>query len=71
MKHRVSSAVWGFVVGQWLLPTTILTEMVAPPVLITAYLWGASLAVSMAIVAWGTITASDEVGQTPSATPAD
>jgi len=64
-------AVWGFVVGQWLLPATILMEMVAPPLLVTAYLWGASLTSSMAVVAWGTITASDEVGQTPSATPAD
>jgi hypothetical protein len=66
-----SVAVWGFVVGQWLLPATILMEMVAPPLLITAYLWGASLTISMAIIAWGTLTASDEVGQAPSATPAD
>jgi hypothetical protein len=66
-----SFAVWGFVVGQWLLPATILAEMVAPPLLVTAYLWGASLTISMAIVAWGTITASDEVGQSPRATPAD
>ncbi len=66
-----SIAVWGFVVGQWLLPATILAEMVAPPLLVTAYLWGASLTISMAIVAWGTITASDEVGQSPRATPAD
>jgi hypothetical protein len=66
-----SVAVWGFVVGQWLLPATILMEMVAPPLLVTAYLWGASLTLSMAIVAWGTITASDEVGRTPTATPAD
>lgn len=66
-----SVAVWGFVAGQWLLPATILMEMVAPPLLVTAYLWGASLTLSMAIVAWGTITASDEVGRTPTATPAD
>jgi hypothetical protein len=66
-----SVAVWGFVIGQWLLPATILMEMVAPPLLITAYLWGASLTVSMAIVAWGTITAGDEVGRTPRATSAD
>lgn len=66
-----SVAIWGFVVGQWLLPATVLMEMVAPPFLVTAYLWGASLAVSMAIVAWGTITASDEAGRAPSATPAD
>lgn len=50
-------AVWGFVVGQWLLPATVLMEMVAPPLLMTAFLWGALLAVSMGIVAWGTITA--------------
>jgi hypothetical protein len=66
-----SVAVWGFVVGQWLLPATILMEMVAPPLLITAYLWGTSLTVSMAIVAWGTITTTDDGGQTTSATPAD
>ena len=66
-----SIAVWGFVVGQWLLPATILMEMVAPPLLITAYLWGASLTISIAIVAWGRITASDEGDQTPSARPAD
>ena len=35
-----STAVWCFVVGQWLLPATILMEMVAPPLLITACLWG-------------------------------
>lgn len=50
-------AVWGFIVGQWLLPATVLMEMVAPPLLVTAFLWGALLAVSMGIVAWGTITA--------------
>jgi hypothetical protein len=66
-----SVAVWGFVVGQWLLPATILMEMVAPPLLLTAYLWGAALTVSMALVAWGTIAASDERGRAPSATPAD
>jgi len=66
-----STAVWGFVAGQWLLPATVLMEMVAPPLLITAYLWGALLVISMAIVAFGTITASDEAGRTPGATPAD
>lgn len=66
-----SIAVWGFIVGQWLLPVTVLMETVAPPLLITAYLWGTALAVSMAIVAWGTITASDDVGRAPSGTPAD
>jgi hypothetical protein len=64
-------AIWGFVVGQWLLPATILMEMVAPPLLLTAYLWGAALTISMAIVAWGTITAGDGMGQTPGGTPAD
>ncbi|MFB6170149.1 MAG: hypothetical protein ABEJ06_03290 [Haloarculaceae archaeon] len=52
-----SVAVNGFIVGQWLLPATVLMEMVAPPLLITAYLWGAILAISMGLVAWGTITA--------------
>jgi hypothetical protein len=66
-----SVAVWGFVVGQWLLPATILAEMVAPALLVTAYLWGASLTVSMALVAWGTITAGDEAGRAPSGTPVD
>jgi hypothetical protein len=66
-----STAVWGFVAGQWLLPATVLMEMVAPPLLITAYLWGALLVISMAIVAFGTITASDEAGRTSGATPAD
>jgi len=54
-----SVAVWGFIVGQWLLPATVLMEMVMPPLLITAYLWGALLTVSMGLVAWGTITADD------------
>jgi len=35
-----SIAVWSFLVGQWLLPATILMGMVAQPLLITAYLWG-------------------------------
>ncbi len=50
-------AVWGFIAGQWLLPATILMEMVAPMLLITAYLWGALLTISMGLVAYGTITA--------------
>lgn len=62
-----SVAVYGFVVGQWLLPATVLMELVAPPLLVTAYLWGALLAISMALVAWGTITA-DARGAGPSAT---
>ena len=66
-----SIAVWGFVTGQWLLPATILMEMLAPPLLVTAYLWGASLTISMSLVAWGTITASEEVGRTSAATPSD
>lgn len=66
-----SIAVWGFIVGQWFLPATVLMEMVAPPLLITAYQWGTLLSISMAIVAWGTITASDEHGRTPSGTPVD
>jgi hypothetical protein len=66
-----SVAVYGFVVGQWLLPATVLMELVAPPLLITAYLWGALLAVSMGIVAWGTITADDGVGRPTATTLAD
>lgn len=57
-----SVAVWGFIVGQWLLPVTVLTELFAPQLLITAYLWGTLLAISMALVAWGTLTA-DESGR--------
>jgi uncharacterized membrane-anchored protein YitT (DUF2179 family) len=52
-----SVAVWGFIIGQWLLPATVLMELVAPQLLLTAFLWGALLAISMALVAWGTITA--------------
>ncbi|GAB7014179.1 hypothetical protein [Halolamina salina] len=52
-------AVWGFVVGQWLLPATVLMEAVFPPALLTAYLWGLLLAVSMGLLAWGTITADE------------
>ncbi|MFB6107589.1 MAG: hypothetical protein ABEJ82_01960 [Haloplanus sp.] len=66
-----SVAVYGFVVGQWLLPATVLMEMVAPPLLITAYIWGALLAISMAIIAWGTITASEEQGGAPRTALAD
>ncbi|MFQ3319089.1 MAG: hypothetical protein ACI80F_001149 [Natronomonas sp.] len=66
-----SVAVWGFVVGQWALPATILMEMVAPPLLITAYLWGALLTISMAIIAYGTITAPEAEGASPRTTPGD
>lgn len=55
--RRRSIAVWGFIAGQWLLPATVLMELVAPPLLLTAYLWGLLLTVSMGLVAWGTITA--------------
>lgn len=67
---RRSVAVWGFIVGQWMLPATILMEMVAPPLLITAYLWGLLLTISMALVAWGTITA-DSGGAAVHTAPAD
>lgn len=66
-----SVAVWGFVAGQWLLPATVLMELVAPPLLITAYLWGTLLAVSMALVAWGTITADEDASRSRRTTPAD
>lgn len=52
-------AVNGFLIGPWLLPATVLLALVAPPRLVTAFRWGALLAVSMALVAWGTITADD------------
>lgn len=57
--RRRSVAVWGFIAGQWLLPATILMELVAPPLLITSYLWGLLLTISMGLVAWGTITAEE------------
>ena len=38
-------------------------EMVAPPLLITAYLWGALLVLSMGLLAWGTIAADEETGR--------
>lgn len=57
--RRRTVAVWGFIVGQWLLPATVLMELVAPPLLLTSYLWGALLAISMGLVAWGTITADE------------
>ena len=66
-----SVAVWGFVIGQWLLPATVLMELLAPPLLITAYLWGTLLTVSMALVAWGTITADEGTGRAPRTVPAD
>jgi hypothetical protein len=66
-----SIAIWGFIAGQWLLPATVLTEIVAPPLLLTAYLWGGLLVVSMAIVAWGTISASDDAGRPPGDTLGD
>lgn len=50
-----SVAVYGFIIGQWLLPATVLMELVMPMLLITAYLWGALLAISMGLVAWATI----------------
>lgn len=56
---QYSVAVWGFIVGQWLLPATVLMEQVAPPLLLTSFLWGALLAVSMGLLAYGTVTADD------------
>ena len=38
--------------------------MVAPPLLITAYLWDALLAISMGLVAWGTTSADEGTGRT-------
>lgn len=46
-------AVWGFIVGQWLLPATVLGELFLPPqALLSAFLWGGLLTVSMAIFAY-------------------
>ncbi|MCD2203931.1 MULTISPECIES: hypothetical protein [Halobacterium] len=52
-----SVAVWSFIIGQWLLPASMLMRSVEPMLLATAYLWGTSLVVSLALVAWGTINA--------------
>lgn len=60
---RRQVAIWGFVVGQWLLPATVLMEAVFPPALLTAYLWGLLLTISMALLAWGTITAEESVAR--------
>ena len=56
---RRQVAVWGLIAGQWLLPATVLMEAVFPPALVTAYLWGLLLAISMGLLAWGTITADE------------
>ena len=66
-----SIAIWAFVLGQWLHPATVLMELVTPPLLITAYLWGSLLVLSMALVAWGTITADGETGRAPRMAPSD
>ncbi|NHX35030.1 MULTISPECIES: hypothetical protein [Halolamina] len=58
---RRQVAVWGFIAGQWLLPATVLMEAVFPPALLTAYLWGLLLTISMALLAWGTATADESV----------
>lgn len=57
--RRRQVAVWGLIAGQWLLPATVLLEGVAPPLLMLNFLWGALLMVSMAVLAWGTITADE------------
>lgn len=67
-----SVAVWGFVAGQWLLPATIVVgEMFVPPLLVTAFLWGALLAVSMGVVAWGVVAGPGATGGTGGVAPAD
>ncbi|MFB6160905.1 MAG: hypothetical protein ABEJ61_06970 [Haloferacaceae archaeon] len=49
-------AVWGFIAGQWLLPATVLGELFLPPqALLTSFLWGTLLAVSMAILAYNAL----------------
>ncbi|MBP1986276.1 hypothetical protein [Halolamina salifodinae] len=57
--RRRQVAVWGFIAGQWLLPATVLLEGVAPPLLMLNFVWGFLLLVSMALLAWGTITADE------------
>ena len=69
-----STAVWGFVAGQWLLPATIwLGEGAGYTVLLpTMLLWGVDLIVSMLVMAWAAWTRSargDAVG--PGAVHAD
>ena len=49
-------AVWGLVLGQWLLPATVLGELFLPPqALLSAFLWGALLTISMAILAYNAL----------------
>lgn len=49
-------AVWAFIAGQWLLPATVLGELFLPPqALLSAFLWGTLLTVSMAIFAYHAI----------------
>lgn len=43
--------VWGLILGQWLLPATVLGELVTPAVLLLAFLWGILLFVGMGSIA--------------------
>lgn len=44
---RRTLTVWGLILGQWLLPATILTELFTQALLILAFLWGILLLLGM------------------------
>ena len=44
---RRTVTVWSLILGQWLLPATILAELLTPQVLLSAFLWGALLTIGM------------------------
>lgn len=44
-------AVWGLILGQWLLPATILGELVTEAVLLLAFVWGILLFLGMGSIA--------------------
>ncbi|GGM54668.1 hypothetical protein J2752_000669 [Halarchaeum rubridurum] len=50
---RRTVAVWGFVVGQWLLPATLVAQAVLglPQLGMLAFVWGICLLVSMVVMA--------------------
>jgi len=44
---RRTLTVWGLILGQWLLPATVLGELASPQVLLLAFVWGILLAIGM------------------------
>lgn len=48
---RRTLTVWGIVLGQWLLPATILSELVSPAIQLLAFLWGVLLFLGMGSIA--------------------